>query len=165
MGLDMYLHKKTYVKNWDHNDKKDHYEITIKKGGEIYNEIQINRITEIVEEVAYWRKANHIHNWFVNNVQGGKDDCGEYYVTEDDITKLINTCEKVLGSLEDSYDKKTDTYKNTSVAERLLPRGSGFFFGSIIYDKWYADDLRDTIEQLQPLLEEKTGDFYYQSSW
>ena len=32
MGLDMYLYKKTYVKNWDHNDKKDHYEITIKKG-------------------------------------------------------------------------------------------------------------------------------------
>lgn len=165
MGLDMYLYKKTYVKNWDHDDEKDHYEITIKKGGKIYDEIKTNRITEIVEEVAYWRKANHIHNWFVNNVQGGKDDCGEYYVTKDDITKLINICEEVLGSLEDSYDEETNTYKDTSVAERLLPRGDGFFFGSIMYDKWYADDLRDTIEQLQPLLEEKTENFYYQSSW
>lgn len=28
------------------------------------------------DEAIYWRKFNAVHRWFVNNVQGGKDDCG-----------------------------------------------------------------------------------------
>ena len=32
----------------------------------------------IIERVGYWRKANQIHNWFVNRVQDGIDDC-EYH--------------------------------------------------------------------------------------
>ena len=31
-------------------------------------------------EVAYWRKANAIHGWFVYNIQDGVDDQNEYYV-------------------------------------------------------------------------------------
>ena len=38
------------------------------------------------EDVGYWRKANQIHNWFVQNVQGGEDDCGIYEVSQ---AKLI----------------------------------------------------------------------------
>lgn len=28
----------------------------------------------IWQEIGYWRKANHIHKWFVDKVQGGDDD-------------------------------------------------------------------------------------------
>ena len=31
--------------------------------------------SRIIEQVGYWRKANQIHNWFVENVQDGEDDC------------------------------------------------------------------------------------------
>jgi hypothetical protein len=36
----------------------------------------------LVIELAYWRKANQIHNWFVKNVQNGQDNCMPYEVSE-----------------------------------------------------------------------------------
>lgn len=47
----------------------------------------------IIDQVGYWRKANHIHNWFVENVQDGEDDCryhGE--VTKEDLEELLVSC-------------------------------------------------------------------------
>lgn len=44
----------------------------------------------IFEEVASWTKANHIHGWFVNNIQNGNDNCHYYFVTEDDLRKSTN---------------------------------------------------------------------------
>ena len=43
-------------------------------------------------EVMYWRKANAIHKWFVDNVQGGEDDCREYPVSNDQLIELRDTC-------------------------------------------------------------------------
>src|SRR6187549_2040929 len=80
MGLDMYLNKKTYVKNWSHMAEKERHKITVRKGGRIRKDIKPERISEITEQVAYWRKANAIHRWFVEKVQGGKDDCENYEV-------------------------------------------------------------------------------------
>ena len=33
MGLDMYLTRKTYVKQWSHQTPEERFEITITKGG------------------------------------------------------------------------------------------------------------------------------------
>ncbi len=87
MGLDMYLTKKTYVKNWDHHKPEYRHEITIKQGGKIRDDIKPERICYIEEEVAQWRKANSIHKWFVDNVQNGKDDCRDYYVSHEQIAE------------------------------------------------------------------------------
>lgn len=38
---------------------------------------------EVKFEIGYWRKANHIHNWFIKNVQNGKDDCSVYEVSRE----------------------------------------------------------------------------------
>ena len=43
-------------------------------------------------EIIYWRKANAIHKWFVENVQEGVDDCGEYEVTVEQLTELRDLC-------------------------------------------------------------------------
>ena len=43
----------------------------------------------IFEEVAYWLKANHIHNWFVQNLQDGVDECQYVFVEEDDLRCLL----------------------------------------------------------------------------
>lgn len=47
MGLDMYLHKKTYVKNWDHIKPENRHVITVTKGGKPVNGIKVERIARI----------------------------------------------------------------------------------------------------------------------
>lgn len=89
MGLDMYLRKHYYVKNWEHTEPKDRFDISIKQGGK-KSAIPTDKIVYIITEAMYWRKANAIHKWFVDNVQGGEDDCGEYYVDPEQLKQLLD---------------------------------------------------------------------------
>jgi hypothetical protein len=156
MGLDMYLSKKTYVKQWEHQGD-DNFKVEVTKKGEAVSHIKSERISYIEEEVGYWRKANQIHNWFVQNVQEGEDDCGNYYVEESQLEELLELCKKVLA--------------NNELAEELLPSTQGFFFGSTEYDEWYFNDLTHTVQMIESLLSERNergyigGDIYYHSSW
>ena len=142
--------------------------------------------SRIMEQVGYWRKANHIHNWFVENIQDGNNDC-DYHreVTEDDLHELLDVCHEVLCSCE-MVDGKINVgtqcsngkiipimedgqyVKDPSVAERLLPCVSGFFFGGTEYDNYYVESIKETIDIITKVLE--TTDFdkemiYYVSSW
>ena len=106
------------------------------------------------EEVGYWRKANQIHKWFVDNVQDGVDDCGDYKVTKEQLIELHNRCNQVLNDHD--------------LAESLLPSQSGFFFGSTDYDEGYYSDLEDTKRIIDDILEYKSeclDNLYYSSSW
>ena len=150
MGLDMYLSKKTYVKQWEFQSPEEQYEVVVTKGGKKIDSIKANRVKYIEEEVGYWRKANQIHSWFVNNVQDGVDDCGEYSVTDDTLKKLLDICKKVQN--------------DHTLAESLLPSTSGCFFGSINYDEWYFEQIKNTIDILEDALSEGNY-FYYSSSW
>ena len=151
MGLDMYLSKKTYVKQWDHQSPEEKYEVKVTKGGEPVEAIKASRVKYIEEEIGYWRKANQIHRWFVENVQEGKDDCGEYYVGDTQLQELMDVCKKVTA--------------DNSLAESLLPSASGFFFGATNYDEWYFEDVKNTISILEDALQSKGGEIYYSSSW
>ncbi len=68
MGLDMFLTKEYYIKNWDFMKPEEKHEITITKGGKP-STIENTKINSVIVDVAYWRKANAIHKWFVENVQ------------------------------------------------------------------------------------------------
>ena len=74
MGLDMYLNK-SYSK-YRRDDGTFSTNLDDFKS-DVYG--RSNRVT-FTEMVGYWRKANHIHKWFVDNVQEGIDDYREYYV-------------------------------------------------------------------------------------
>ena len=51
------------------------------------------------EYVAYWRKANSVHKWFVDHVQNGEDDCDFHNeVTKKDLEELREACRKILES-------------------------------------------------------------------
>lgn len=150
MGLDMYLEKRTYVRQWEHQTPEEQYNVQVTKGGEPTN-IDSKKITHIIEEAGYWRKANQIHQWFVENVQDGVDNCGEYYVGSDKLRELLELCEKVQA--------------DPQLAEELLPTASGFFFGGTEYDEWYYKDIDSTIEILKEALADKGADYYYSSSW
>jgi hypothetical protein len=77
MGLDMYLTRKVYVKNWSFRKPEELHEITVKRGGQPRTDINPEKISYVIEDVAYWRKANAIHKWFVDNCQDGVDECQE----------------------------------------------------------------------------------------
>ncbi len=177
MGLDMFLNKKTYIgAQYEHN--KVTGTIDIKMDGKKVP-IQLNRVAEISENVAYWRKANQIHKWFVENIQGGEDDCGEYYVRVEYLQKLVEECNVMINKLNNTpkikktlldWDKKeyeVEVYDIKEYDNISLPTQKGFFFGNTEYDEWYLRELQDTVAQLTPLIKEGEGigSFYYSSSW
>lgn len=111
-------------------------------------------------EVGYWRKANQIHHWFVENVQDGEDDCKEYRVTYDQLRQLHDLCEQIL--------KEPNEKKRLKLAKDLLPTQEGFFFGTTDYDEYYFEELKDTVEILENLFKEEDAeeaDYVYSSSW
>jgi hypothetical protein len=150
MGLDHFLTKKTYIQKYPVEDK---LEIVIKKNDEIYNKINVNKITYIIENVITWRKFNALHGWFVENNQNDVDDCGTYDVSLRLLSELLDTLIKV----RDDND----------LASELLPTVEGFFFGGTEYDESYFEDVNDTIEQLQEAIKNHDEDSYFQysSSW
>lgn len=114
-------------------------------------------VSHIVEDVGYWRKANQIHNWFVENCGEGVDECQEIPVTRQDLETLLKICKEIL---------KRKAWK--SYAREHLPTQEGFFFGSTDYDDYYLEDIKSTVEIIEPLLtEEEDGytSYYYQASW
>jgi len=166
MGLDMYLHRKTYVKNWDHMGAEELHQISVKLNKQKHPYIDKKKICYIEEEVGYWRKANCIHKWFVDNCQDGVDDCKEYSVSIEEIRELLDICKQIN--------------EDHSKASTLLPPQSGFFFGSTSIDDWYFRDIENTIKILEPLvaLDDKMAKdreagipicdwpyYSYQSSW
>lgn len=147
MGLDMYLYKATYIGGkYDFNNVSGNVDIF--KNDERLP-IDIKTIEYILEEKAYWRKANAIHRWFVDSVQGGIDNCGMYYVSANRLLDLVDTCKKVLADHE--------------LAEKLLPTQEGFFFGNTSYEQDYFDDLQHTVDALSDVKEGE--EYYYHSSW
>lgn len=113
-------------------------------------------------EVGYWRKANQIHNWFVQNCANGEDDCRPVEVPVSKLEQLLEECKMVLA--------------DHSLAQVYLPTQKGFFFGSTEYDEYYFEDLEDTVKILEPVIEFmhnikdkcKSNDWYdviYTASW
>jgi len=152
MGLDMYLYKNSYLMSGDWIKEEARESVIVLKAGSEHPTIKSNRVKYVVEEVGYWRKANAIHKWFVDNVQKGVDDCGNYSVTREDLSKLLNLCSQVI--------------EDKSKASELLPAQSGFFFGSNDYDDWYYKDIEMTVKIIEDCLSDEDGyDFEYRSSW
>jgi len=145
MSLDMYLTKKTYVVG----SARDKLKITGLK-----SKVKIARVECIIEDIATWRKANAIHQWFVKNVQDCEDDCKPYSVDAEQLKELLELCKKV----------KNEPGK----APELMPAQSGFLFGSPDYDSRYFQNLDYTVEVLEEVLkedEDQLQEYEYQSSW
>lgn len=143
MGLDMYLVAE-YRLSWD-NEVRQVFQKRLP---------QIEYWPKSVSfEVAYWRKVNAIHKWFVDNVQEGEDNCGRYYVARYLLEDLLNLCQEVLDKPE--------------LAEDLLPTCGGFFFGPEEYGEYYIQGLEETVHQINKALALPENDFsfYYQSNW
>jgi|1186.fasta_scaffold611083_1 hypothetical protein len=67
------------------------------------------KVRFILEDAGYWRKANPVHRWFVENVQHGEDDCRKYYVSRAQPEALLGAVNRVLASGE-LVDGKVHTH-------------------------------------------------------
>jgi hypothetical protein len=161
MGLDMYLSVRTYVSrmNWTGNESHEN-----EKFRELVSVVGMEDLLEedgytggyVELPVYYWRKANAIHKWFVDELADGVDDCRPIEVGHEKLEELVTLCDKALADRED--------------ADEYLPTESGFFFGSTEYDEYYflnlertRDDLRDIIAKLKT--RDPHGWLVYQASW
>ena len=165
MGLDMYLSAKKHLSKINYKVLQENNELDYNSPEAVYPEfndlMQLTQLTDVATDMygasvevtcAYWRKANQIHSWFVREVQGGEDNCGEYYVSSDKLLELLAICKHSLENKDPAL---------------LLPQG-GFFFGSTDIDEWYWNDIKSTISQLERILALPEFDnlsFYYNSSW
>ena len=123
MGLDMYLRASEYVSrnDWGRDENGNILDTPNEAFKAIVETFELENVIDktgfagisIDVPMGYWRKSNQIHNWFVDNVQDGEDNCSAYYVSREQLEELKELCIQVLA--------------NKELAEDLLPTGAGFF--------------------------------------
>ncbi|MDQ6598779.1 hypothetical protein E2K98_13190 [Bacillus salipaludis] len=166
MGLDMYLFSAPKIDGMNFEDVllangRFH---KLEEGDMLYERLKpyIKHFEEygrkwssMLEEVAYWRKANQIHNWFVENLNNGTDEpVFTVEVTKDQLRELYKLCIEAL-------TKQTHPHEQ-------LPTRPGCFFGSIAYDDYYYKEIDRTKSIVENLLKNfnfETHYLLYQCSW
>lgn len=164
MGLDMYLEKMDRIGDYTFEELMKFRSMIHEKDVDLPTDIGEAIFTEhsygmewrkLSTEIGYWRKANQIHNWFVENVQNGVDECEPHLVTKEKLQELLVGVTKVL-ALGDK------------AAEEIFPPSEGFFFGSTDYGEYYYEMMEHTKEVMEQTLEKTDFDkeiVFYQSSW
>lgn len=160
MGLDMYLNARTYVSRVDYSQKESKVN-DVYVGLESMAPEDLTKYSEfggisVSYPVGYWRKANAIHGWFVNELANGLDECQEISVSRESLVKLHNLCLTAVNV--------------PKLAAKVLPPTEGFFFGGGEVDKCYMQDLTDTIKIIDHILsiipeDDYKWEFIYQASW
>ena len=163
MGLDMYLYRREYMSNYSfmskNEDESQKFAAIVDAVGIEPCEASPHLHVEVC--VAYWRKANAIHGYIVKNHAGGVDECQNIYLTRQDLKDLRDKCESVLLAPATAVEYAAE--------QNGLTPTPGFFFGSYDIDEWYMADMKQTVEQLDNILEsvpaDSWTDFIYRASW
>lgn len=196
MGLDMSLYKRKlfghsrsvgdlriYDSRRIENARPDKW-ISSWECEELAKEADEEDLESIEIEIAYWRKFNALHHWFVENCAEGVDECQEIYVSfeqmrelKDILVKLKDNLELVDGKIWQSTVLKADgslqgeyvdgkVVKDSKLAEKLLPTCMGPFFGSLDYDEFYYNQVCKTLEVINEHISTADDwDFYYEANW
>jgi hypothetical protein len=108
MGLDMYA-----------------YTVKAAEVGDQQVDINLNSVTPVDREFAYWRKFNHLHGWMerLYRQKGGESECFN--------------CNTVRLTVEDINRLEADLNAKLAGTRDNLQATSGFFFGG---DEWYEGD-------------------------
>ena len=130
MGLDMYLTGKRYMASWVDSadtEKQSAIQTLFPELANLPGAHSDNPVREVRIEAGYWRKANAIHDWFVKNVQDGKDECQPHYVSRERLMELKTLCERAIAARGRDFEEET--------SEDILPTAGGFFFGATEYNE------------------------------
>lgn len=102
------------------------------------------RVEKRILELGYWRKHPDLHGYIIKTFANGVDNCQDIPLTEDDLLNIIG-----------------------AVESEILPKTSGFFFGSSSPDD-KPEDLKILHGALDWLRKKESGvskDIYYRASW
>lgn len=118
------------------------------------SEVIRNEGQTLKPEAIYWRKANAIHNYVIQQHADGIDECQPIPLNREDLHILSRLCRLLV------------FFRNERLNAMILPTKSGFFFGSLEYDEDYYNDLQYTADKIdEALKDEDAEEFEYQASW
>ncbi len=114
------------------------------------------------EEDIYWRKANAIHNFFIEyGLTGYAFEDTLSLVPRREMERLVEICESLVRLYNDG-----EVAKAVEKAQEELPTCSGFFFGSTEYDEWYFEDVQFTMDEVKHLLDQNPEiEFFKYVAW
>ena len=166
MGLDMHLYERTYCPSvyvGRKKDKQTNFTTKVWDYQENSKKVKFKDVAYITCRKAYWRKANAIHQFFLDKCRGNLDesDCNgrDLYVEKSDLKELKQICEELIKLKGKAFVKR---------AKELLPTADGFFWGLTEYNQYYKQNLKRTIKVLNGLnLEDGdwTVDYIYNADW
>lgn len=174
MGLDMYLYAKKYIGDESVDAISKLANTTNLPTPEWSKSISVEKL------VGYWRKANAIHGWFVDEIGNGVDECQVMFIDRERLEKLRNDCIVALANpsreyqIEDQkvvyllcdYLNSLETPIDPATYESPINPTDGFFFGGSERDDYYYFQLEYTINLVSSLLElDDSYSFNYQASW
>ena len=150
MGLDMYLEARRYLSPYNEELAPVRkavadaigYQQKAEKWTDDRGLYQVNGVSLFV---GYWRKCYPIHQWFVQNVQEGHDDCRPAFVPESTLKAL----EEQLDQVDDDPESASEFF--------VLDEGETLGGGDVDY----AIRIIHHARQLQ----QQGWDIYYRSSW
>lgn len=148
-------------------------------GLDIYFDGRERANTELVFELAYFRKVNSLVGWVDANV-GPVENCEKVLLTQADIRKLLKdaiavrealklsekgTIEIVSGVTKNEQGEWIDKKElvtayvglGAETAMSILPPTPGFFFGSTVIDEYYLEQIEHIIKEMRKIL--STVDF------
>ena len=157
----MYLSARKYIGRNDYSDREN---VKMNSDFNVMTSLAPEGLTkysdfggiQVSYPVGYWRKANAIHGWFVNELADGVDECQEIRVPREKLVELRDLCKLAVSQ--------------PAMAGEVLPPTLGFFFGSSEIDEYYMQDLKDTVKMLDNILSIISEDnweweFTYHASW
>lgn len=164
--------RKSYVKSSDYESEEYKFSVSVTRGGKPFAGYDPKRTTSVEEDVMSWKNADHIHAWFVDNVQGGENDYGTYKVHKSMLMSLLSVCEKVLygshlvcapaafaaaqyvpfSKRQEAKSKLPKVIKNIAAAYKLLPLRDFGQYGLIEYGEAYLQAVEATREWAERML-------------
>lgn len=99
--------------------------------------LDINFIHRTEKNIGYFRKVNFLVKYF-SDLGFDVENQVPFEIERDMIIALIDRCKQVLN--------------NHTLADKLLPTMSGFFFGSTDYNEHYYEDVKAVKEYCEKTL-------------
>lgn len=160
MGLDMYIFKTnknsvpTLLKRIRKAKDKDYAEslsasnqhwITLTPG-ETHNVHKLNWS-------IHWRKANHIHQWFSENVLGNTENSEDRYVGFVSKQQLIDLCERCEKVIDRCINSKGELEIDETFCKEIFPPNTTIpYSGSTDYDETFIHHVVVVLNQVSKLL-------------
>lgn len=130
MGLDMYIFRcnrtqhsleelkeiDNRVINGEMNPDKDESSLFLP----FYESSSLNNFRSIFHMDSYWRKAWPIHEWFVQHVQNGSDDCQLHELTRENLEKLKKFARNHINNDFPDESEREDSEKTIKAVDQIL---------------------------------------------